>query len=504
MLVDVRDPVSREAKPSAAHPGRIVFHPRYERFLRRCGIDSSESVFALRGEIICGHPDRHVARVELGSRVIFLKREHVVGLRTRFRNRLARFGWVSRSEREAMTLRALEEAGLPGPQWLAYGEDDAGRAFLLVDELSGMQDLTTLLSDNALTPDERRELAERLGHTLAELHAAGFGTPELAAKHVLVNPETLATTLIDWQSSVRRPLTEAKCVRQLAGLNASLADDLATPRERLRFVWMYWRNAHSNQTSFAEFAREIAIDSRHKERRSSARDQRQLHPAPRLVWLAEEAVCVIPELVAEWPQPAVCEPFYPTHAAIDEPTTQEHVTFPSGRRGLVTRFTNTDPIGRLVAAARERPWRSPSTVAARILIHLQRCGISAPRLLAFGQRTTSPMSAQSFVLYEPLPKSAPLARRSLLRECGLLLRRLHDADCRITTAQAFVVANGSVGVESPFAVRLTKNLNYAARCVDLRRLVRGMSRTDHARVVRAYLGESADRVARKALLARLV
>src|SRR5690242_9263267 len=71
----------------------VVFHPRYERFLRRCGVGSAEAALALRGEVVCGHPDRHVARVELGGgsarRVVYLKREHVVGLRTRLKNRLA-------------------------------------------------------------------------------------------------------------------------------------------------------------------------------------------------------------------------------------------------------------------------------------------------------------------------------------------------------------------------------------------------------------------------------
>jgi tRNA A-37 threonylcarbamoyl transferase component Bud32 len=312
MLVDVGSPVSHDAKPSAGAPrDSIVYHPRYERFLRRQGIDSAAAVLALRGEVLCGHPDRHVARVELGSRVVYLKREHVVGLRTRLRNRLAGFGWVSRSEREALTLHRLEAGGLPGPQWLAYGEDGHGRAFLLVDELAGMRDLATLLGDTELSPAERRELAARIGHALAELHAAGFGTPDLAAKHVFVNPSTFAATLIDWQSATRRPPTETECVRQLAALNASLSDDLATPRDRFRLARTYWRLTRPS-SRFGQFVRTIRAESDRRRLRSSARDQRQAHPAPRLVWVAEEAVCVTPELVAEWPTPAICEPFYPT------------------------------------------------------------------------------------------------------------------------------------------------------------------------------------------------
>jgi hypothetical protein len=191
------------------------------------------------------------------------------------------------------------------------------------------------------------------------------------------------------------------------------------------------------------------------------------------------------------------------------------VTFPSGRRGLVVRFATTAPLGRLVASLRERPWRSPATVAARVLIHLQRAGVPAPRLLAFGQRLTSPASARSFVLYEPVPKAVPFAlppshrggRCSLLRECGVFLRRLHDAGCRLGTGPAFAVANGTVSIDSPFAVRLAKRLSDAGRRADIRRLfgrqLSGLSRADRARVVRAYLGESTDRRAWKHLLARI-
>ncbi len=513
MRVEVSAPVRREATPSAPS-GAIVFHPRYERFLRRLGLDSADAVLALRGEIICGHPDRHVARVELGSRVVFLKREHVVGLRTRIRNRFAGFGPVSRSEREARTLQQLEAAGLPGPQWLAYGEDGYGRAFLLVDELAGMSDLRTLLSDNSLSSADRRELAGRLGVAIAELHSAGFGTPELAAKHVFVSPATYAATLIDWQSSMRRPPTEAECVRQLATLHASLPDDLATPRERLRFARTYLRL--TNPTGrFSQSVRAILAESVHRSRRSSARDQRHAHPAPRLVWLAEEAVCVVPELVADWPTPAVCEPFYPTRPTIDEPSSQEWVTFPSGRRGLVVRFTNVDPLGRFVSAIRERPWRSPATVASRILIQLQRAGIPAPQLLAFGQRFTSSISAQSFVLYEALQKAVPVALRlsqtstrgDVLRECVVLLRRLHDAGCRPSAAPAFVVAKGTVGVDSPFAVRLAKRLTDSDRQADLTRLLRSvlhdLPRTERGRLIHAYLGDAAGRFTWKRWLARL-
>ncbi len=524
-------------RPATGDPrSRIVFHPRYGRFLRRCGIDSASAALALRGEVVCGHPDRHVARVELTAgparRVVFLKREHLVGVRTRLRNWLAGFGRVSRCEREAATLRRLEAAGLPGPQWLAYGED-GGRAFLLVDELSGMTDLRAVLGDTGLSPDDRRTLAEAAGRAVAELHEAGFGTPELAAKHLFVDPRSFAVTLVDWQSAppTRMVHTGAR-IRQLAGLNASLAGELTSARERLRFLRAYLVATRASLQppgkaglQFSAYTQVIAGVSDHLRHRSSVRDQRQAPagPAPRLVWLAGEAVCAAPEVADSWPSPADGPPFYPDPSSEAAPTPEEWVTFPDGRRALLVRFATFDPLGRLHAAVRERPWRSPGAVAARVLFHLRRYGVAAPALLAFGQKLRSAGRADSFVLYEPLPAAVPAAarlaqltgetRRTLLGECGRVLRLLHDAGCRpvLERGPVFVTPRDRAGVavESPFAVRLAKRLSAASRRADLRALLRvelpGLSRTDRGRVARGYLGPDwSDAAARKALLTRLV
>jgi tRNA A-37 threonylcarbamoyl transferase component Bud32 len=515
----------------ARRPSLLVFHPRYERFLRRVGVTSAEAALDLRGEIVCGHPDRHVARVELGEgpsrRVVYLKREHVVGLRTRLRSRLAGYGWASRSEREAATLRRLEAAGLPGPQWLAYGEDGAGRAFLIVDELGGMDDLRAVLGDTGLSSPDRRRLAELVGRAVAELHEAGFGTPELAAKHLFVNPATGDVSLVDWQSAPRAGMESmAARFRQLAGLHASLADELASPRERLRFLRAYLRTAHQSlcppgraKPKFGPFARVVASLSGPLRGRSSARDQR-LPPAPRLVWLAGEQVCVVPEMAEHWPSTAVSPPFYLDAPADRPPVSEEWVTFPDGRRALLTRFTTVDPLGRLTAAVRERPWRSPAATAARVLFHLRRHGVPAPNLLAFGQRLRFLGRADSFLLCEPVAAAVPVAVRlaqlpgdcharwNMLHRCGETLRRLHDAGCRTVPAREPVLvasAAGLVAVACPSAVRLTKRVTARDRAADLRRFLRaelpGLDRADRARVVRGYLGDDwSDRAARRALL----
>jgi hypothetical protein len=380
-------------------------------------------LLTLRGEIVCGHPDRNVSRVAVDGRVAYLKRDHLTGVRTRVRNWLAGFGPVSRCEREATTLRRLAAAGLPAPRVLA-----AGPGFLLIEEVPD----AVPLGDIRLSAADRRVLAERLGRELAEVHAAGFGTPELAAKHALVGRDTLAVTLLDWQSSPRPgPVAVRDRVRQLANLHATVAES----GDRLRCLWAYRRVWAQTGTPprFGELARRIDAEAGKRRRRSSVRDQlRPAGSAQRLVWLAGERCCVVPEVADDWPMPADGEPFY------GPPTAGEDYPLPDGRTATLVRFRTVAPLGRLVAAVRERPWRSPAAEAARVLFHLARHGLPGPTLLAFGQRLTGPASADSFVLYlPPDPADRPVS-----------------AD-RLAAAGLRFVGPGRV-IGSPLAVRRVK------------------------------------------------
>lgn len=536
-----RSPARPAPVPAREKVGSSFFitHTRFRDWLTRCGVTSADTLLSRRGEVVSGHADRHVVRIELhgGSsrRVVYLKREHVFGRRARLRNRLAGFGWVSRCEREAVTLAKLEDAGLPGPQWLAYGQDADGHGFLLVDELAGAIELREFLNEYTLSDEDRRLLCERIGRAVAELHGAGFGTPELAAKHLFVRPGVLTVSMLDWQStSPPGPISTADRTRWFATLHATLADHLATPRDRFRMLWAYRRTLNVIRTKsggermtelFSATVRSIVQVASKLTDKSSIRLQRQsvsVDSSQRLVWLAGEAVVAIPEVAAVWPTQMICEPFYPNTQSPTPPDGhRERVTFSDGRETVMVRFTTSDPVGRLLAAVRERPWRSPGATAARILFHLQRHDIPAPKLLAFGQRTTSRTGGDSFLVGEMPPHassaSAYLAdaivpasdRRAVLRECGRLLRKLHDAGCRpIATANPndplFVVSGleATVSVGSPFAVRITRRLSAADRKSDLKQFVSALKRVDRARVLRGY--GSTDRSARKTLAAGVV
>src|SRR5205807_933169 len=85
-----------------------------------------------------------------------------------------------------------------------------------------------------------RALAARLCEALAAVHAAGVTHPDLYAKHVLVG--AAGVCFLDWARARRRwVLGWERRWRDLAALDATLADDLASPRERLACLRAYLR-----------------------------------------------------------------------------------------------------------------------------------------------------------------------------------------------------------------------------------------------------------------------
>ena len=449
--------------------GWIEINPRCQDRPEALALTDAHAILELPGEVVCGHPDRHVVRVELAGAVFYLKRQHRVGWRERFRQWCAGFGWSSRCEREAKLLRELDLAGFPSPNWVAYGEDDQGRAFLLLEELTGSIGLRGLLSDNALSHTDRREVIQRLGCAIAELHVAGFDTPDLTAKHVFIDTDSLTSTLIDWKNASRGKHCNA--VRSLAALHASLADDLASTRDRLRFLRSYCHVLRQNGRTaerFSMFARRIAREAARLTDRRSIRDQRQpavTSPSQRLVWLAGEAVCAVPDVAVTWPTPAIAPPFY------DSSPAEFPVQIPDGRDAALIRGRSFTPIGRFRSWLRGRSWRSPGVGLGRILFHLERYGIPAPKLFAFGQRFTSSTSAEWFVLHES-PVGLPLndAHVSLdVRDQAVsLLTQLHNAGCRIDLRFGipFRWTGERVVIGDPRGIRIVRKLNDRQRRAD--------------------------------------
>lgn len=497
-------PASLADAPAGRPPraaGWVRVQARAADFLAECEITTPDTVINLPGEIVCGHPDRHVIRVDMTSGVEtmtgYLKREHTRGRRIRLRNWLTGAGWTSRCEREAAVLTTLEERGLPGPRVLAHGVDGRGFAFLLVAELAGAADIRDHL-ESGTNPAGRRLLLAAVGRAIGRLHAAGVRTPDLAAKHVYYVPSTGEVTLLDWQQAglAGRSLSVAETARPLATLDASLPPHQASDRDRLRALRAYLQ-ALGSPARLAVVARKLRELARDRGQRSSVRDQ-QTGPAVRLVWLAGEAACATPAAAAAWPSPADAAPFYS-----DRPPGSENVTLGDGTHGRLVRYRTTAAAGRLVAKLRERPWRSPGAEAGRILAHLARHGIPGPTLLGFGQRFTSAVSADSFVLFTPPRAAVTFTVESAasydgtpeaFTSCGVILRRLHDAGLRLNISGPYFCVDpaGGIHVETPDAVRRCKRMTPARRRADLRRLFRvglaNVTGPDRAAVLLGYAG----------------
>jgi tRNA A-37 threonylcarbamoyl transferase component Bud32 len=445
-------------RPSVESTGWVEVNPVLAAGFAALGINTATGFLELPGEVVCGHPDRHVLRVLLPGfpTAFYLKRQHRLTNRERFRNRLDGFGWASRCGREAAILKELHEKQLPAPRWAAFGEDGRGRAFLLVEEVACTKDLRHFLADNSVRSTERAGLANRIGRLIAKIHDAGFSTPDLTAKHLLISADTRAVTPIDWQSADRgATVSEKQRIRSLATLHASVADELASPRERLRVL----RSAlgPGRLAELADLVEEAAVTIRE---RRSIRDQRQsvvVGANQRLVWLSGEEVCAIPEVAAVWPRPAVVAPFYGC-----EPGTLPY-RLPNGQDGLLIRGRSSSPRARLWAWLRGRVRRSPGTRLGRILFHLERYGIPAPRLLAFGQRLTGSWTAEWFVLHTtPVQVLPQVLDKATAQQLGSVLRRLHDAGCRVTNNAPIPFGSGTNGV----AVRDVTSVTIARRVTD--------------------------------------
>src|SRR5215470_6815099 len=99
----------------------------YRESLERQGLRSPVDFLALPAVIVSGHPDRNVARVQVGNWAGFLKCEHRVSWKNRLANFFTGFRLTSNSVRESRTLRELKHAGIGCPEFVAAGEDGQGQ-----------------------------------------------------------------------------------------------------------------------------------------------------------------------------------------------------------------------------------------------------------------------------------------------------------------------------------------------------------------------------------------
>lgn len=394
---------------------RRRFHiaPRFRAFLKQNGLTDAEVVLDVGGDIVSGHPDRHVARVVLGEGLAavgaYLKREHVIPWKERLYSAWLGFGFVSKSVREFRALQSLREAGIGCAEPIAAGEDGRGRAFLLVREISQAKQLHVLLRDQCPDlPGARRRILRRLGEAVARVHDAGFVHCDLYSEHILLDPDTGTVRFLDWQRSHRRRFVPwSRRWQDLAALNATVADDLATPGERRACLRAYLRTSMQTEVTGSFFRRAIRAIDRHSRlllRLRRIRDLRNPPAAgtmPNLVWLDGEALCVTRQFQEDMggrAREVLNSMLAPARAA--GRLSRLEIPLPGPRRAQLVFRRTYHPLRWLWASLRGHRLKSAETRQAGTLFRFQRLGIPAPRVLAVGQRHPQPWRTESFLLTE--------------------------------------------------------------------------------------------------------
>jgi tRNA A-37 threonylcarbamoyl transferase component Bud32 len=517
----------------------VEINPRYRTWLEDQGLTHAEQFLALPGPIVSGHPDRHVARVELKSGgttvAAYLKREHRHAWRDRLASAWAGSGFVSKSRREARTLDALRRAGIGCPEWIAVGEDDHGRSFLLIRALTDARDLRLLLRESPASgraqqgPRHQRRLARELGEALARLHDAGFDHPDLHAKHILVDSNLRSIHFLDCQRvRRRRHLDWQRRWHNLAALDATLDEHLASSRDRLVCLRAYLRATLASRVPgdvLTDSARRVRRQARRLLGRRYVREMRR-EPLPAgsqdLLWLDGEALCVTRAFHETWQGPAP-----PWLGAPDlargwaNQVVRSTILLPEARPATLVHRRRRQPLRWLWGWLRGRPFASPEVRQAAVLFRLQRYGVGTPRLLAFGERHPVPWQTESFLLTEAPAEATDLSRWladrlhedtwtaerkqrwHILREAASALRAMHEANCHFrpqSSADGEFPLLVATGVEGEPAVELRSadavtTVRHASPALALRDLLvlRSMtghaaSRTDQLRFFLSYLG----------------
>jgi heptose I phosphotransferase len=515
--------VRRGRRSLPTQRGFVELAGPYRSLLRELQLTEAEDFLALDGAVVSGHPGRDVARLRLGGVAVYLKREYRVSWSVRLRSYLAGFGLVSRALREARILQALQREGLPAPEWIATGEDGYGRAFLVVRAVSAALEIRNFLRV-CTNPERRRQAARMLGRELARLHDAGFAHPDLYAKHVLIDSAGERVWLLDWQRSKRgRRVSWATRRRNLAALHATLADDLATPQERLACLHAYLpRRPRTSpkrrprpgfmRVLLAAVSAEAARLQRH--RHISEKRQSNLLPQ-RQEWRYVEgpALCVTAGVGEAWLDRS--PGWLSLERQPDPPNgtvSERWLPAPGTGRALLVRRKRRLSMTDLWNWLRGRPLISPEERQAALLFRLQRHAVPAPRVLAMGQRRMSPWQSDSFLLTahdgdsvrldtwlsRPRGAGTPLnSRRRVLREAGALLHRMHEASCYLGASAATALAvrpsqaGPTVVLARPDLVEARRRPTGARARRDLAALERsllaaGGSRTDQHRVHAGY------------------
>ena len=361
----------------------------------------------------------------------YLKRQHSITWRERWRNCVRPDSVLSCFLREMKLLTQMESASVPHPEWVAAGEDGRGRAFLLVQEIDNGTDLRRTLAHPTLTHRDRRQLAERLGHLIAEAAFEGLYHTRLDRKahlrlsrieqtrsHRLANSlphsrranagafsRACGSSCVSCRSSREPCASDSECCIShwvpfaLAGdlERSSRSSHVRSPEKpgSLGIVVRSAINSRQSLISSVWFGSRAKLFARSRRLRALA----ESGDLRAVLW---GQIGHILDAIIRWsgrkPHPWCC--FHPSHASS---------------------IASSAGLG-----------ASPGVTSGASYSDLERYGVPAPRLLAFGQRFLGGGVVEWFALQTLTPPALATFSPDVAKQLGRCLRQLHDASCRPT------------------------------------------------------------------------
>ena len=281
-----------------------------------------------------------------------------------------------------------------------------------------------------------------MAHAVARLHAAGVNQPDLFFKHILTDAAG-TITILDWQQArLAKTITVNQRASSLAALCATTPDDISRT-DRLRFLKTYL--TVFDRRDWKPFARQImAIAADLRKRPGIRRQLGQAEVVQPLVRIHGETVCAIPAVADDLRSEAVIRQLH------DSTRSTPPAMLPAGTHWTASEYGLS--LGRVWAALRRKPWRSAELKLARLVMHLERYGIPAPRIVAYGQKSNG-RAVTAFVAYTGSPAGEALPLPELVRKlhaAGVVLRELP------ASATPFAIADGMAVIRDPACFQLAK------------------------------------------------
>lgn len=415
---------------------------RFANFFLDLGLTKPEDFLNLSGVVQSGHPNRHVLQLKLGhgsqTRTVYLKKEHVVPRKDRWNNFWEGFGFISKSTREYEVLQQLRKLDIGCPQPMAVGEDEQGRAFLLLESWEKSISLPRFLR-NACRWEKYRVLWH-LGRAIARMHNAGCNHPDLYSKHILVHSETNSFCFLDWQRSRHKFDVSWDCrSRDLAALHATVSEESADAKARLLLLDGYLQQCQEELPekeipSRPIFAKQIEAKAEKLLRRRRIVELRKdvdVQADQQLIWVDGERLCLRKK-------------FYDQIGG-KTPQVLHDLSALSPAPGW-SRLDWRDIQGQLYFARKSvksmgawQGWKSVTAISqdvkiAGLIFRLQRFGVKTPELLAMGHRKVGQLVEECFVLVKPMSGAVPLqcwrdrpGRKLPSEQIGQMLRQIHDS-----------------------------------------------------------------------------